>query len=118
MSKKMKDLREKQEEQLDQLLSTRRWCYVIPLDGHVEGHGFRVSIAIENKKGHYPTGDLATLSDDKKTRNDAFRDGKSVPWFWGDTYEDACKICDEQNARLGYSIEEAMKIVASSMGGR
>ena len=95
---------------LAQLLETRRWCYVIPIEGFVKGHGYRVSIAIEKEQGHYPTGDLRTLDGD-------YSGGATMPWFWGMTYDEACAICVEQNAKLGYTPQEAFKIVASTMGG-
>lgn len=102
-------VRKLEDDRLAKLLATRRFCYVIPMDAYIEGHGFRVSIAIENEKGHYPTGDLRTLEGD-------YSDGATMPWFWGETYEEAKLVCDEQNARLGYTPEEAFKIVCTTMG--
>lgn len=90
------------------LLATRRWCYFIPADGHVEGKGFRVSIVFEHESGHYPTGDDAWIAGDH---------GKRKPWFWCDTYEEARRACVEINRdRLGLSPKDAALIVASSMG--
>jgi hypothetical protein len=102
-------LRKLEADKLAKLLSERRFCYVIPHDAFIEGFGYRVSIAIEKESGHWPTGDLRTLEGD-------YSNGATMPWFWGMTYEEACKACDEQNARLGYTPEEAFKIVASTMG--
>lgn len=99
------------------LLESRRWCYVIPSDAFVEGFGFRVSVAVEKEKGHFPTGNLDTISTDKKIRNKAFAEGATVPWFWGMTYNEAEKVCEASNERLGYSKLEAAQIVASTMGG-
>ena len=84
---------------LSHLLATRRWCYTIPAcqDAEAQG-GYIPSIAIEDVVGHYPL---------------AGRDGGS-PWFWGKTLEDAERTCDEANAKLGYDLETAFKIVTST----
>ena len=90
------------------LLATRRWCYYVSAEGYVEGHGYRVSIVFEHESGHYPTGDDAWIAGDH---------GKRKPWFWGHTYEEARRACEEVNrARLGLTPKEAALIVASSMG--
>lgn len=93
-----------------ELLATRRWCYVIPSDGFVEGHGYRVSIAVENEKGHFPTGDDRAIVGD-------YSDGAKLPWFWGMTYKDAEDVCAAENARLGIDPDAAFSIVMSTMGG-
>jgi hypothetical protein len=98
------------------LLESRRWCYVIPFDTFVEGHGYRVSIAIEDEPGHRPTGTLGTISPIKAMRDAAFAAGGTVPWFWGMTLAAAEAACDDANDRLGYTKLEAAKIVASTMG--
>jgi hypothetical protein len=88
------------------LLDERRFCYVIPESGYVEGKGFRVSIAIEREPGHFPTGNTP-------------EGGDIEPWFWGDTFEEAREIADRENkARLGLDPIDAWKIVASTMTGR
>jgi hypothetical protein len=88
------------------LLDERRFCYVIPESGYVEGKGFRVSIAIENESGHFPTGDTP-------------EGGDIEPWYWGNTFEEAREMADRENKdRLGLEPIDAWKIVMSTMGGR
>jgi hypothetical protein len=106
------------QERLMKLLETRRFCYVIPIDSLVDGHGYRVSIAVEHERGHFPTGDMDTLSPERKTRQRAFANGKSVPWFWGNTLEEAQAICRRENEKLGYSAKDVALIVASTLGGK
>lgn len=96
-------------DRLGRLMNERRFCYVIPSDAFYEGYGFRVSIAIENDQGHYPTGDDSFLTGDGRAR---------MPWFWGMTYEEACARADVMNARMGLTPLQAAEIVASTMGGR
>lgn len=97
------------DERLAKLLASRRFCYCIPPDSFVAGFGYRVSIAIERKPGHFPTGSDAYLEGDASAQQ---------PWFWGETFEEAQKICDEMNAsHFGYTPKEAAIIVASTMGG-
>lgn len=95
-------------DRMARLLWERRWCYVIPTDAFIDGHGYRVSIVIENEQGHYPTGSDAWIDGDGAAQ---------MPWFWGMTYAEATRHCDEMNTRLGYSPLEAAAIVASTMGG-
>lgn len=91
---------------ITKLLRSRRWCYWIPADGYVEGHGFRVSVVFEHEPGHHPTGDDDWMID-------AF---KRKPWFWGHDYGEAKKVAEELNRdKLGLSAEDAASIVASSM---
>lgn len=75
-------------ESISQLLSRRRWCYWIPADGYVEGHGYRVSIVFEYESGHYPTGDDAWIAGDYAKRK---------PYFWGHDYQEARKVADDMN---------------------
>jgi hypothetical protein len=94
-------------ERVSQMLSTRRWCYWIPVDGYVEGHGYRVSIVFEYESGHYPTGDNAWIAGDH---------GKRKPWFWGHDYEAARKVAEDMNReRLSLSAKDAAHIVTTSM---
>lgn len=91
---------------IDKLLNERRFCYVIPESGYVEGKGFRVSIAIEREPGHFPTGNTP-------------EGGDQEPWYWGMTFEEAREICDRENQeRLGLTVEDSWKIVMSTMTGR
>jgi hypothetical protein len=92
---------------ISQLLTRRRWCYWIPADGYVEGHGYRVSIVVEYEAGHYPTGDNAWIAGDH---------GKRKPWFWGHDYDAARKVADDLNQeRHGLSPKDAALLVATSM---
>lgn len=93
--------------QVSQLMARRRWCYWIPAEGYVEGHGYRVSIVFEYESGHYPTGDDAWIAGDG---------GKRKPWFWGHSYDNARKTAEDMNReRLGLSPKEAALLVATSM---
>ena len=94
-------------ESISQLLSRRRWCYWIPADGFIVGHGYRVSIVFEYESGHYPTGDDAWLKGDGSKRK---------PWFWGHDYEEARKVAEDMNQQqLGLSPRDAAHIVTTSM---
>jgi hypothetical protein len=79
--------------------TTMRKCFYIPADAFVEGRGFVPSLVVEGEAGHSPlTGGPG-----------------GTPWYWGMTYEFACQIANEQNARLGVTPEEALDIIASSV---
>lgn len=94
-------------DQITKLVHDRRWCYWIPVDGYVEGHGFRVSIVFENEAGHYPTGDDAWIAGDASKRK---------PWFWGHDYAEAKKVAEDMNLeKLGLSAKDAANIVTTSM---
>ena len=94
-------------ETVAQLLARRRWCYWIPADGYVEGHGFRVSFVFEYESGHYPTGDNAWIAGDASKRK---------PWFWGHDYNAARKTAEDMNReRLGLTPKDAAHIVTTSM---
>lgn len=79
------------------LMDTNRWVYWLDLlspelSNKSKPQRYRVSIVVENEQGHFPTG-----GDDV------------VPWFWDwDT-------CRTKNAALGYSREEELQIIGSSM---
>jgi len=106
------------DDELSKLLATRRWCYVIPREGFVEGRGYRVSIAIEYESGHYPTGNLELISSDAATREAAFRAGGKIPWFWGMTYEEATEHCAYMNMRnLGHDEKTTMDILLTTLRG-
>lgn len=94
------------QDKIAKLFATRRWCYYIPADGFVKGYGYRVSIVFEHESGHFPTGDWPYEG----------KPGQRAPWWWGNDFNDARAIAEEQNERLGISPREAAEIVASSMG--
>lgn len=94
------------DERIDKLLSERRFCYVIPESGYVKDRGYRVSIAIENESGHFPTGNIP-------------EGGDIEPWYWGETFQEAQDTASRENReRLGLSALDAYKIVMSTMGAR
>lgn len=82
-----------------------RYCYYIPADAYVEGHGYRVSVVFENISGHIPTGTWPYEG----------KPGQVLPYFWGDDYKTAKEQAKRQNERLGLSSREAHEIVAHSM---
>lgn len=84
---------------------TPGFCYFIPVDGFIKGHGHRVSVVYENESGHRPTGTWPYHG----------KVGEVLPYFWGQTYEEAIEACDLANARMGIDKVEAQRIVASSM---
>jgi len=83
----------------------RRFCYFIPVDAHVEGHGFRPSVVFENVKGHFPNGDWPYEG----------KADQKMPWFWGHTFEEAQEAANAMNEKLGLNELEVFKIVTSSM---
>lgn len=85
---------------------TVTFCYVVPLDGYVEGHGYRVSIAKEGETGHFPTGNWPYEG----------KPGQARPYFWGHDYEQAVKHADDANEVLGVDKKRSIEIVASTMG--
>lgn len=90
---------------LDELFAKRRFCYFIPAEGYIEGHGWRPSVVFEGEPGHYPTGTWPYEG----------KPGQSCPYFWGHDYDKAVRICDQQNERMGISKALALEIVTSSM---
>lgn len=89
-------------------LEGKRFCYFIPAEGYVQGHGYRVSVVVENESGHFPTGDWPYEG----------KVDQRVPWFWGATYEGAMKICAAQNEKLGLTPEDVIAILGSSIARR
>lgn len=85
----------KQTEQPEQKNQSPRMCFYVPVDAFVEEHGFRVSIVKEGVAGHFPTGDWPYEG----------RVDQRMPYFWGPSYDDACKIV-------------ASSISAQNKGGR
>jgi len=82
------------------------FCYVIPIDGYVEGEGYRVSIAKEGVKGHFPTGDWPYDG----------KPGQRRPYFWGHDYEQAVKHADDANEAMGVDKKRSIEIIGSTMG--
>lgn len=105
------ELERLERDRIGELLATRPWCYVIPPDAFVPGHGFRVSIAFERELGHYPTGDDRAIAGDCSN-------GARVPWFWGMTLDEAQATCADMNARMGIDAKQAALIVSTTLGVR
>lgn len=80
-------------------------CFYIPDDAFIEGAGFRVSIVKRDEPGHCPTG---TWPYEGKV-------GQTMPYFWGNTKEEAERIAQSQNARLGLTEADVQEIIDSSM---
>lgn len=78
----------------------QRRCFYVPRGAFEEGKGYVPSMVVENEPGHTPM------------RGDG---PGSSPWYWGMTYEEACKAAEEANAKLGITPEDAIDIVSSSM---
>ena len=83
---------------VSELMRTRAWCFWLDQshpDPDMSGKArfFRVSIVIQNERGHFPTG------------------GKNLqaPWYWDE------ETCVAQNAKRGVTKEMAFEIVSSSM---
>lgn len=78
-------------------LQDGHYCFYVDETMHVEGKGFRPSIIIEGKPGHYPSGG-----------------GDVEPWYWGHEIEKARAIAWERNQRLGLTSDDVQRILASS----
>jgi hypothetical protein len=87
------------------LLAENRFCYFVPVDGRIDGCGFRASIVIENTAGHFPTGVWPFDG----------RHGQTRPLFFGPLLEDAQRAVAELNLKLGLTTQDVLKIVTSSM---
>jgi hypothetical protein len=78
----------------------KRQCFYVPVDQFDE-NGYIPSLVTENEPGHAPL-----------RGNGPFAE----PWYWGKTYEQAKRACDEENERtFGLTPTQATRIVASSM---
>lgn len=82
-----------------------RMCVYIPINGYVEGEGYRVSIVKEGESGHFPTGTWPYEG----------KPGQTMPWFWGHDYEKAVEIAKEHNAKLGLTERDVLDIISSSI---
>lgn len=85
-----------------------RRCYFVPMDGFVDGAGYRASVVVEGQAGHHPTGSWPYHG----------RPGETRPYFWGNDLEVAQKIADQMNERMGIDAKTAALIVASSMAAQ
>ena len=62
-------------------------------------NGCTPSLVVEGERGHRPmTGDPSQL-----------------PWYWGETPEECQARCDKVNESNGFSKEEMLEIIGSSM---
>jgi hypothetical protein len=67
--------------------------------GVFDKNGHTPSLVVEGEPGHRPmTGDPSQL-----------------PWYWGKTPEECQARCDAVNKDNGFSEEEVLKIIGSSM---
>lgn len=90
-------------------MKTGKRMVVFPMaDEFVEGQGYRIGVATEGESGFRPTGTWPYTG----------AVGETMPWFWGPTFADAQKACDEYNTRAGISKEEATKIILGTMARR
>ncbi len=82
--------------QVTDLMENHRWVYWLDETATerlcLDEPRFRVSVVVEGVQGYFPTGG-----------------GDVVPWYWDE------QTCRAKNAALGYSREEELKIVGSSM---
>ena len=76
-----------------------RQCFYIPA-GQCDDQGYIPSLVTEGEAGHAPLTGSGS---------------HAAPWHWGKTYEEAQQVCKEENERLGISVDDALKIVSSSM---
>lgn len=82
----------------------KRTVAFIPLDGYVDGEGWRVSLVTEDEAGHSPTGQWPCPP------------GGTRPWFWGHDYTQAVKTATDYNYKsLRITAKEAAKIVFTSV---
>lgn len=83
-------------------MTDKRFCYyVVETQDASEHGGFVPSLVIEGEEGHSPmVGDSSKLQ---------------APWVWGDTLAQAQEIAGVFNKRLGLTIQDVDRIVASSM---
>lgn len=90
-------------------MTSKRLVAFIPIDGFVEGRGYRVAFVTEGEAGYSPTGTWPYTG----------AVGEKMPWFWGPTYDEARAHAIEYNARMGISEADANDVVIRSVfGGR
>ncbi len=81
-------------------MSRPRTAFFIPADQFDE-NGFIPSLVTEGEPGHAPMRGNGPLAS---------------PWYWGKTYEDAKRVCDQQNAEMGLTTDDVAVIIGSSIG--
>jgi len=69
-----------------------QFAYYIPFNHYIEGEGYQVAVVKEYESGYYLT-----------------------DWVWGPTLDDAKKMADVFNRRLGLSDDDVDSIIMSSM---
>lgn len=86
-------------------MTTPRFCFIVLVD-QCNSQGYIPSVVYEDEDGHSPL----------------IGSGEhSQPWFWGrpgfseEGWEQAQRICAEENARLGLTPENVAEITASSI---
>lgn len=85
--------------------SARRAVAYVDETFHVEGRGYRVAFVFEGESGYRLTGDWPYSG----------APGEVMPWFWGNTIEEARSACDSYNAQQGIDRREAFSIIGRSM---
>src|SRR5262245_6151884 len=78
---------------------TPRQCFAV-FESQRNERGFIPSLVTENEPGHSPLIGRGELSE---------------PWYWGQTIEEARKVCDRANLERGITPTAAAEIVASSI---
>jgi len=84
--------------QAAQIIAEREWVYWLDMNDSkpvMEGDNpvFRVCIVVAGENGFHPTG----------------CGGKKEPWYWDEEF------CAETNCRRGYTPEDMMRVVGSSL---
>lgn len=80
-------------------MAAPRKCFWIPAEPYDE-NGYVPSLVTEGEPGHAPLTGKGSCA---------------APWYWGKTYEEAQRVCDKENDKLGVTPREAAEIVLSSM---
>jgi hypothetical protein len=81
---------------------TKRQCFIV-VEGQKNANGYIPSAVFEDESGHRPmigSGEHA------------------APWYWGQDFETAQRICAEENERLGLSEADVKQIVNSSIAAQ
>lgn len=83
--------------------SAPRRCFWIPAEPYDEG-GYVPALVTEGEPGY----DLMAGNPEKF----------QSPWYWGQDREQAMKIAERENARMGISGDDAAEIIASSLAAQ